>query len=204
MIVDMKSKGVTVRPIPNIIGAHYFNEIFFKDVHIPAENLVGKENNGWRQLMQALAFERGIALGASGRCRRLLDELVQFAKENGSLKRPEIRQKLADLAIDISTLRILALEAAWKASKNEMVVYEPSRDKAFNDEVMERMGILGTEIIGAYSQVDPMADQNRWRKVKGMMEGTYWGAPGMAIAAGTTDTMRNIVAQFGLGLPRGY
>ncbi len=204
IIVDMKSEGVTIRPIPNIIGAHYFNEIFFKDVRVPAENLVGKENNGWNQLMQALAFERGIALGASSRGMRLLDELVQYTKETGDFKRSEIRQKLADLAVDIRALRILALEAAWKASKGEMVIYEPSRDKAYNDEVMEKMGIIGTEIIGAYAQVDPMCVSKKWKRILGMIEGNYWGAAGMAIAAGTTDTMRNIIAQFGLGLPRGY
>src|SRR4030042_3699061 len=64
IIVDLKSPGVTVRPIPNLFGGHVFNELFFKDVRVPAENLVGKENNGWSQLMQALAFERGVAIGS--------------------------------------------------------------------------------------------------------------------------------------------
>ena len=204
IIVDLKSEGVTIRPIPNIVGMHFFNEIFFKDVRVPVENLVGVENNGWRQLMTALSFERGVALGNSAAGRRLLDELIHYAKETGMFKRPEIRHRLVDLAIDIKTLRNLALEAAWKEEKGEMVVYEPSRDKAYNDKVLEKMGVIGTEIIGAYSQVDPVKDSPKHKKIRGIMEEMYWGSPGMSIAAGTTDTMRNIVAQFGLGLPRGY
>jgi alkylation response protein AidB-like acyl-CoA dehydrogenase len=204
MIVDMKSPGVTVRPIPNLFGAHIFNEIFFKDVHVPAENLVGKENNGWAQLMQALAFERGISLGSSSTGQRILDELVQYAKETGAIQKAEIRMKLADLAMEIRTLRILALEAAWKAAKGELVIYEPSRDKSYNDEILEKMGQLGTEMIGAYSQIDPLDRNTKFRRLAGMMEWTYWSTAGMWNAAGTTDTNRNIVAQFKLGLPRGY
>ncbi|MBA3031177.1 MAG: acyl-CoA dehydrogenase family protein [Proteobacteria bacterium] len=204
MMVDMKSPGVTVRPIPNLFGAHIFNEIFFKDVRVPAENLVGKENNGWAQLMQALAFERGISLGSSSTAQRILDEMVQYAKETGAIKKAEIRMKLADLATDIRTLRILALEAAWKAAKGELVIYEPSRDKSYNDEILEKMGQLGTEIIGAYSQVDPLVRKTKYKRLSGMMEWNYWSTAGMWNAAGTTDTNRNIVAQFKLGLPRGY
>ncbi len=204
IIVDMKSEGVTVRPIPNIFGAEVFNEIFFKDVKVPVENLVGKENNGWAQLMQALSFERGVAVMSSASLKRGLDELVVYAKETGAIKRPEIRKQLVDLAIEIRSLRILALEEAWKASKGDMVIYEPARNKALNDEVMEKVAKFGTELIGAYSQVDPLSKDTKYKRLNGSMEWQYWSTPGMWNAAGTTDTMRNIVAQFGLGLPRGY
>ena len=204
MIVDMKSEGVTVRPIPNLVGAHIFNEIFFKDVRVPAENLVGKENNGWAQLMQALAFERGISLGSSSTGQRIIDELIQYAKKTGLIKKSDIRMKLADLAIDIRTLRILALEAAWKIANGEMVIYEPSRDKSYNDEILDKIGQLGTEILGAYSQVDPLEKDTGFKRLRGIVEWSYWSTAGMWNAAGTTDTNRNIVAQFKLGLPRGY
>jgi alkylation response protein AidB-like acyl-CoA dehydrogenase len=204
ILVDMKSPGVTVRPIPNVFGAHVFNELFFKDVKVPTANLVGKENNGWNQLMQALAFERSLGLGSSAIAKRMLDEIIVYARETGSIKQPYIRSKLADLAIDIRTLRILALEAAWKVSKGQMVIYEPSRDKSFSDEILEKIGRVGTEIIGAYSQIDPLDKHTKYRRINGIMEWTYLSTPGAMSAAGTTDTNRNIVAQFGLGLPRGY
>ncbi len=204
ILVDMKSPGVVVRPIKTYIGFHYFNEVFFDDVKVPVENLVGTENHGWYHLMQALAFERGVALGASASSRRLLDELILFCKETGAIKKTEVRQKIADITVEVAALRNLALEAVWKMAKGATVIYEPSRDKAYNDQLWMAMGRIGTDILGAYSTLDPMNKQNKWAKVKGAIEHMYWMAPGMTIAAGTTDTMRNIVGQFGLQLPRSY
>ena len=165
---------------------------------------MGRENNGWAQLMQALSFERGLALGFSGKLRRAFDELCIFVKEEGLLKNPAVRQKLSELLLDIKTLRILAYESAWKEYSGKKVIYEPSRDKAFNDELFEKFGCLGTGILGACSQVDPLHLSSRWSRVKSVIEGIYWGGPAFATAAGTTDNMRNIVGQFALGLPRAY
>ncbi len=140
IIVDMRSKGVTTRPIPTYYGTHSFNEVFFTDVRVPAENLVGEENRGWYQLMQSLAFERGVALGSSGRTRRIMDKLA----------------------------------------------------------------LIGSQILGAYSQMDPLSTDSKWTRLRGAVETYYHFTPGMATAAGTTDTMRNIVGQFGLQLPKSY
>ncbi len=204
IIVDMKSEGVTVRPIPNIFGANVFNEVFFKDVKVPVENLVGVENNGWAQLMQALSFERGVAISSSAALKRTLDELVVYARETGAIKRPEIRKQLVELAIEIRTLKALALDEVWKSVKDGMVIYEPARNKAYNDEVIEKVVTFGMELLGAYSQIDPLVKDTKYKRLKGSVQWEYWSTPGMWNAAGTTDTMRNIVAQFGLGLPRGY
>ena len=204
MIVDMKSEGLTVRPLKNFVGFHFFNEIFFNNVRVPVTNIVGQENNGWSQLMRALSFERGIALAYTGMFRRLLDELVQYTKETGLIRKPEIRQKLADLAIDVSAARLLAYETEWKISKGINVIYEPSRDKANADMLFEKLSRTGTEILGAYSQLDTLHKDTKWTKLKGMFEHVYWTCIGMAVAAGTTDTQRNIVGQFGLQLPRAY
>lgn len=204
IIGDMKSPGVTVRPIPNIVGYKYFNEIFFSDVEVPEENLVGRENNGWAQLMQALSFERGLALGFSGKLRRAFDELHMFVKAEGLMGNPAVREKLSELLLDVKTLRIMAYESAWKEHSGQKVIYEPSRDKAYNDDLFEKFGRLGTEILGARSQVDPLHLNSRWSRVKSIIEGISWGGPAFATAAGTTDNMRNIVAQFALGLPKGY
>jgi len=202
--VDMKSPGVVVRPIRTYIGLHMFNEVFFDDVKVPVENLVGQENHGWQHLMQALAFERGVAIRTSGATRRLLEELIHYCNETGLARKPEVRQKLADAAVEIETLKMLAYEAVWKMNTGKTVIYEPARDKAYNDILMQALGKVGTEILGAYSSLDPMNKQNKWIKVKGALEHMYWMARGMSIAAGTTDTMRNIVGQFGLQLPRSY
>ncbi len=203
-LVDMKSEGLKVSPLKNFVGGHVFNEVFFNDVRIPAENLVGVENNGWSQLMRALSFERGIALPATARAQRVLDELVEHAKETDIIGKPIIRQKLADLALDVESARVLAHEAAWKAGKGDVVIHEPSRDKANSDVLMEKLTRIGSDILGAYSQMDLMQKDSKWTKLRGSFEHMYYYCIGMAIAAGTTDTQRNIVAQFGLQLPRSY
>jgi alkylation response protein AidB-like acyl-CoA dehydrogenase len=204
LIVDMKSPGVIVRPIRNLVGAHIFNEVFFNDVRVPVENLVGEENNGWKRLMQALAFERSLAINYSGLHRRFLEELVLYAKKTNQIKKPEIRQKLADLAIDVQILKLFAYETIWKIDRGMKITYEPSRDKAYSDGLHEKLSRIGTEILGAFAQLDPLHKNSRWTKLGGAIEHLYWVAPGISTAAGTTNTQRNIVGQFGLHLPRAY
>jgi len=204
-IVDMRSKGVTVNPLINYAGYHIFNEVFFDDVRIPASNLVGTENRGWYQLMTALAYERG-SLGPSGYGynKRILDELVRYEKEANLFQRHDIRSKLADMTIEIEMQRMLVNQTTWRMSKGDMPTYEPSRDKIFNDQVQERLAIIGTEILGAYSQMDPLNRDSRWSKIRGCVESLYWLFPGISIAAGTDEIEKNIIGQFGLGLPKSY
>ena len=205
IVVDMKSEGITVNPLVNYTGYHIFNEVFLDEVRVPCENLVGEENKGWYQLMRSLGYERGsVGVGAFGYGKRILDELIMYARETGLFQNPEIRHKLADRAIEIETSKMLAYQTIWKMSKNVIPVYEPSRDKVFNDIVTERLAITGTEIMGAYSQLDPLNRDSRWTKLKGCVEGLYWLFPGISIAAGTDEIERNIIAQFGLKLPKSY
>jgi len=206
-IVDMKSAGIKINPLLNYAGYHFFNEVFFDDVRVPASNLVGKENRGWYQLMQSLAYERGgVGPKGYGRNKRVLDELIQYVKENQYGGQPlskhlAIRQKLADRAIEVETLKMLAYETIWKMSQGSAISYEPSRDKGLSDQVTERLAITGTEILGAYSQVDP---HSKWAKIKGSIQRLYLLCLGVSIAAGTDDIERNIVGEFGLGLPKSY
>lgn len=201
-IVDMKSPGVKVNPLINYAGYHIFNEVFFDDVRVPVSNLVGEENRGWYHLMQSLAFERGSVGSKNYGCnKRILDELVQYVRETQLSQNPIIRQKLADRAIEVETSRMFAYETVWRVSQGATVTCEAARDKAYSDQVGERLAVTGTEILGVYSQVDP---HSRWAKVKGSIQLLYLFFPGMATAAGTDDIEKNVIAQLGLGLPRSY
>ncbi|MBW1985320.1 MAG: hypothetical protein JRI53_11430, partial [Deltaproteobacteria bacterium] len=155
-------------------------------------------------LMTALSFERGVAIGTTGALRRAFDEIVQYTKKTGHIEKPEIRQKLAELATDIETAKLLAYETAWKTDNGQRVIYEPSRDKAYCDIVTEKLSKTGMDILGAYSQVDVHSKDSRWTKLNGTFEHMYYYCIGMAIAAGTTYTQKNIVGQFGLQLPKAY
>jgi len=201
-LVDMQSKGLKVNPLRNFVGQHMFNEVFFDDVRIPAKNLVGVENNGWGQLMTALSFERGMAVCASGMMKRMIDELTEYSKETHRICDPLVRARLADMSMEVEKLALLSQEAAWKAERGEAVIHEPSRDKANMDEILDRLFQFGVELLEGYSLMDPTHRNNRWIRLKGMIEQCYYFVMGMAVAGGTTDTQRNIVANFGLQLPR--
>lgn len=206
-IVDMKSPGVTVNPILNYYGRHHFNEVFFDNVKVPASNLVGEENKGWYHLMQALAFERrSVAPAAYGSSKRLLETLVNYAKqtrrEGMSLSQiPAVRHKLAGMAVDVEIAKLFAYQFTWRVMQGAIPAYESSRNKIMGDELLKRLATSGAEILGVYSQVDP---DSKWAKLKGAIQGAYLGFPGNMIAAGTAEVERSIIAQFRLGLPKSY
>ena len=207
LIVDMKSPGVTVNPILNYYGRHHFNEVFFDNVRVPASNVVGEENKGWYYLMQSLAFERrSLAPTTYGACKRILEDLARYAgqtEREGRLlsESPLVRAKLADLAIDLEALKMFAFQLAWRISLDQIPTYESSRNKVMSDELTKRVAITGAEILGMYSQVDP---DSEWAKLDGAIQGAYLGFPGQAIAAGTAEIEKSIIAQFRLGLPKSY
>jgi len=206
-IVDMTSPGVTVNPILNYYGRHHFNEVFFDNVRVPASNLVGEENKGWYYLMQSLAFERrSLAPTTYGSLKWVLEELAKYAGQTEHEGRPlsqnpVIRAKLADLAIDLEALKMFAFQLTWRISQGQIPTYESSRNKIMSDDLMRRVAIAGAEILGIYSQVDP---DSEWAKLNGTIQGAYLGFPGQAIAAGTAEIEKNIIAQFRLGLPKSY
>lgn len=206
-IVDMKSPGITVNPLLNYYGAHIFNEVFFDNVRVPASNLVGEENKGWYHLMQSLASERH-SFGPSlyGSARRLLEELVDYAKEtqyDGKplCQNPEVRHMLADAAVEAEMLKLFNYQVTWELTQGITPIYGSSRNKAFGDQLLERLGIIGMKLIGDYSQVDPYS---KWTKLHGIIQRLYLLFPGISIAAGTDEIEKNVIGQFKLGLPKSY
>jgi len=207
IIVDMKSPGITVRPLVNLAGVHSFNEVFFDNVRVPASNLVGEENKGFYMLIPALAIERlSMAPHILGHGRRLLELLTRYAGDtyhNGQplSANPVVRHKLAERAIEFQTLRMFGLEIMWKMSTGKMPGYEAARNKLYCNIVTENLAKTGLEILGAYSQVSP---DSKWARLKGRLQGLYLLNAGWFSAAGTIEIQKNVIGQFKLGLPRAY
>ena len=206
-IVDMETPGIEVRPLPNYYNCHNFNEVFFDNVKVPAENLVGKENRGWYHLMQALAFERrGVGPWIAGSYKRLVEDVVQYCKETSYQGKPlsenlVIRQKLADMVIDVEMLRMFSFQYTWKLTQGVIPVYEASRNKLACDNTMRRFATSAADMLGAYSQVDM---DSKWAGIQGRVQGAYLGFPGTMMGAGTGEVEKSIIAQFKLGLPKSY
>jgi alkylation response protein AidB-like acyl-CoA dehydrogenase len=207
LIVDMKSPGITIRPLYNHAGYHSFNEVFFDNVKVPLEDMVGEENRGWYYLMQALSFERHTAFPQFlGMSQRLFDELILYANatmdEGKPISQNQLtRHRFAELALEIEVLKMLTYEITWKANQGIIPVYEASRNKAFGDRILERFSIFGMQMMGAYSQI---AVDNKWTRLNGRLQRLYLTFPGIASAGGTGEIQRNIIGQFKLGLPRSY
>ena len=202
-LVDMKTPGITLRPIPNMANEHMFNEIFFDDVRVPKQNMVGEENRGWYVTLMTMNFERsGVTGFASGR--RTIEELVQFCrqtKRDGQplAENPFVRHRLAQLFIENEAGHAMAHKVAWLQHKGEMAAGEAAAAKVYGSELAQRVTYTVCQILGLYSQVK---GGSKWAPFGGGFEATYQACLGMNIAAGSSEVMRNIIALRGLELPR--
>jgi len=206
-ILDKKTPGVTVRPITSLVGHQVHNEIFFDDVRIPKDYLVGEKNQGFYQMLKGLEADRfwGRFVKPPA-CKKLLEELVEYTKEtkhNGKVlaKDPVIRQKLAERAIEIEVCRLLFYRAGWMMSKGSPLTYEASVAKLFADEMGQRLYNTGMEILGLYSQLEEDSS-NKWAPLKGQIGRLYLVSFGHTLAGGSSEIIRNTIATTGLGMPR--
>ena len=205
LIVPMSSPGITVQPLINMTDRHGFNEVFFEDVRVPAKGLVGEENRGWYVGAALLDFERS-SIGNAAASRRSLDELVRYCREGSGNGKPLIaetvvRNRLAEIAIETEMGRFLSYRVASIQARGEVPNMEASVAKVYNSELSQRLAGTGVEIMGLYGQVRP--ESKKWARLRGEFTMSYMMTLGISIAGGTSEIMRNIIAQRGLGLPRG-
>ena len=202
ILFDMKTPGVTVNPLLYMDTGHLYNEVFLDDVRVPAKNIVGEENEGWRVTQTLAAFERS-NLGAIMAMHRQLELLVDYCNETKVkgeplARNPLIRNRLAQIACELWAAHALAYRIADAQSKNEMALFDASAVKVFSGELQARMAQLGTDILGPYGQVK----QSKWASFEGLYEKWYQQSFILNISMGTNEIQRNIIAWYGLGLQR--
>jgi len=204
VLVDMKSPGVSVRPIINMAGGHEFNQVTFDDVRVPRANVVGDEDRGWYVAVTLLDFERsGIDYSASAR--RLLDDTKEFATETKRkgvplIEIPWVRTLMADRYIDCEVARLMAYNVAYMQSQDLIPTKEASMSKVFGSEVVQRVTEAALDILGMYGT---LGREDKWAPLNGRVQENWMNAFAGTIAAGTSEIQRNIIAGRGLGLPRG-
>lgn len=202
-IVDMKSPGITVRPLINILNHHSFNEVFFDDVRVPKENLIGQKDNGWYQLVIALDLERS-SIGYAAANQRLIEELIEYVKETNRSGRPLasdpiIRNELAQLVIENEVARMMAYRIAWMFSQGVHPSYEASMSMVFVSDVMRRAANAGMRILGHYGELDR---DSRWTVISGRIMRMCLSSLSIGVGGGSNEIQRNIIATRGLDLPR--
>ena len=204
VLVDMKTPGVSVRPIVNMANGHEFNQVIFDDVRVPRANVVGEEDRGWYVAVTLLDFERsGIEYSASAR--RLLDDVRGYAtetKRNGQpiIEIPWVRSLMSDRYIECEVARLIAYNVAHMQSQGLVPTKEASISKVFGSETVLRASEAAMDVLGLYGT---LGREEKWAPLKGRIQEHWMNSFAGKIAAGTSEVQRNIIAGRGLGLPRG-
>ncbi len=200
-LVPTDSPGIEVRPIPDAMREHMLTEVFFDNVQVPAENLVGNENEGWRYATTLLQYERGDAL-LVGQFRRLLDDLESAVREGRLDRRSSLvaRDSLAQGEIDLQIGRLFTLHVVHLQARGQVPDMEASATKLFMTEAYQRLGNVALHLAGL---AGALRGEDRLAPLGGRIEQAVVAATTGTIMGGTSEIQRTIIATRGLGLPRG-
>jgi alkylation response protein AidB-like acyl-CoA dehydrogenase len=191
-LMDMEQEGVVVRPLRQITGASEFNELFLEEAWIPDENVVGGVGNGWKVALTTLMNERaGLAFGLQVALKVLLDELTEEAAARGLLDDDAVAARLGDLHVRCELLRLTAYRGLTATMKYGQPGPEGSLTKWMWSDTNQRTTELAVELLGPGA----LATDSRWAF-------ELLRARGNSIEGGTTEILKNIVAERVLGLPR--
>jgi alkylation response protein AidB-like acyl-CoA dehydrogenase len=198
-VIDLRSPGVEIRPIHQIDGGRHFNEVFFTDVRIPVENLLGEHNNGWRQATAMLMYER-VAIGSMGAgsiSQPMYDMLLAAARANGADQDPVVRDRLMRIYCMETTKSLVAMRTRAELKAGKAPGPGGSLGKLAGSVIAWRFREIAMEIAGAGSQAWDPADAKA-----GELQNTVVGSFSSGIAGGTDEIQRNIIGDRVLGLPR--
>lgn len=196
-IVDMHARGVEVRPLRQMTGGSSFNEVFFTDVRIPDSHRLGDVNGGWSVALTTLMNERAaIGAGGGGTGPLSITRLIDLVRHMGKAGDPLVRQKVAEVLIGYRVASYNNLRAMGKISAGQ----SPGPEMSIAKMALINNLLLTAELLSTVLGPELIADSGRW--------GTYaWGemvvgTPGMRLAGGTDEVLRNIVGERVLGLPK--
>ena len=198
-IVDLKAPGVEIRPIHQIDGGSHFNEVFFTDVRIPTDNLLGEMNNGWRQATAMLMYER-VAIGSMGSgaiSQPMYDLLLGAAKATGRIDDPVVRDELMKVYAMETTKSLVAMRTRAELKAGKAPGPGGSLGKLYSSIISWRFREIAMEIAGAGSQAWEPGDA-----LGQMMQSVVLNSFQAGIAGGTDEIQRNIIGDRVLGLPR--
>jgi pimeloyl-CoA dehydrogenase large subunit len=212
LLIDMKTPGITVRPIQTIDGGHEVNEVFFDEVKVPAENLVGQENKGWDYAKFLLGNERtGIArVGISKARIRRLKELAALEQANGKplIADERFRAKIAAVEVELKALEMTELRVVAARTRSNKPDPASSILKIKGSEIQQTITELLLEVVGPYALADqvPHDESDRWNEPP---IGPDWGGPlapqyfnyrKTSIYGGSNEIQKNIITKAILGL----
>jgi alkylation response protein AidB-like acyl-CoA dehydrogenase len=201
-IIDLKTPGVTVRPIINMVGVHDFNEVFFDDVKIHKKYLVGEEDAGFKQIMAQVDYERaGIERLMQNYpvYKRLLDHIKKMSEDlAGSEYYNWVKDEMAKLEVERNIGRLLCYYTAWMVDEGQKPTSQAALAKAFCTKYEQRLNDFATQVLGPISQVT----EGESAPLAGDLAKCYLWSPSYTLQGGSNEVLMNIIALRGLGLPR--
>ncbi|MFQ5380335.1 MAG: acyl-CoA dehydrogenase family protein, partial [Dehalococcoidia bacterium] len=199
LIEDIHAPGITVGPLVDLGGRHYFNEVFLEDVRVPAGNIVGEENRGWYVGMTLLDFERSNIAGAIA-ARRTIERLISTIRTNPDLRKrvngSAARTEIAQRYIETEVMYQFSLRVISVHNRGQVPNHEASVSKLFASELSQRLAQTSMQATGMLGE---LMDADRG----GEFGHYYLGMVPATIRGGTSEVQRNVIATRGLGLPRG-
>jgi alkylation response protein AidB-like acyl-CoA dehydrogenase len=197
-LLDMKTPGVTVRPLINMADRHDFNEVFFEDVRVPRANMIGEENRGWYVAMTLLDFERS-GVARTGAQRRTLEVLGRWLKAAPPWQRARARLGYAEMVIENNVARCLGYRIGDMQARGQHPSYEASMVKVFQSELSQRIYNFGVNVLGLGGQVRA---GDRHAPLLGEFAENHMLISPASVYSGSNEIQRTIIATRGLGLPR--
>jgi alkylation response protein AidB-like acyl-CoA dehydrogenase len=204
-LLDFKTPGITVQPLVTMAGTAVFNQVFFDNVRVPADNVVGEVNRGWYVGTTTLDFERS-GIGSAVGTRQNVERMIQWAKDNvqkghSMLERnPLVRLELADRLVEAHVAKMLSYRVVHMQNVGMVPNHEASMAKLFSSELNQRISRTGIKMVGLYGIA--WDGQNPNSPNRAQYSRSYVSSVSGTIAGGTSEIQRNIIAQRGLGLPR--
>jgi alkylation response protein AidB-like acyl-CoA dehydrogenase len=196
LLVDMKSEGVSVRPLRMMSGDAGFNEVFFSDVRVPLDNVLGEIGGGWTATITALMFERNLTGELLSQLTVSFNRVLEAVDSRGAGGDPLVRQQVAQAHLDLEVFRLTAARASIRASHGDAPGPESAILKLFWSELSQRIARLAVDVLGPYGQL-----------TKGPPSPSaydYLRCRGRSIEGGTSEVMRNTIASRVLGLPKSF
>lgn len=200
LLVDMRSPGITVRPLRQMTGEAEFNEVFFDGVRVPAENLVGGLDQGWAVALTTLGYERDLLTFIRHiSFRNALDRLRALLARRGAARDPVVRQRVAELVIGERLLQLTAYRSLTRLLRGGQPGPEGSTSKLYWSQLDQALAELASQVLGPFGQVEA---GSAWAPDDGQWAFYELLAQASGIRAGTSEILRNILAERVLGLPK--
>ncbi|MCF8565038.1 acyl-CoA dehydrogenase family protein [Alicyclobacillus tolerans] len=200
VLIDMSSPGITVRPLRQITDESHFNEVFFEDVVVPVENVVGGIGNGWKMAMAAAAFERGVyfvrhQVELAQEAQMLLDVMDKHLDDPGRYL--HVKEEILD---NVEAMRWISYKNLSKVAAGEAPGSESSVTKLIWSETHQRIYETALEILGPEMVLGP---HEKMTQDKGFWQKQFLYTRAETILAATSEIHRNLISERILGLPRG-